>query len=204
MDKLQSIVTDSLLGMLTAVTGLVPPEGPPPQFIQAAIDRAAERIRAEVVPVAVESAAAIIETKLNTFAMPLDCLPMPRWVCERLLESEPSPWRANAETVVSELLRGVVPTEPADHDAPRQVRLLLAEVARLRQLARACDSDDIPPEPIANVFLSNGADSFDDIPDFGGSGNKARRRAESLGIWIEPSGPFRLPEGIDSEGGSCD
>jgi len=185
MDKVQAVATDALRGMLAAITGMTPPEGPPPQFIQAAIDRAAERIRGEVVPVAVDRAVRLIETRLETIALPHGCLPVPRWACERLLIAEPHPSRINAETAVSELLRGVVPTAPADHDAPRQARLLRAEVARLRQQSSAGD----------------------EIPDFTpGSGNKARRRAEALGITIVRPGLFRqaAPEGIDSEGGSCD
>jgi hypothetical protein len=45
--ELQKIVTESLMGMISAVTSSTPPPNePPPPFIQAAIDRAVERIRA--------------------------------------------------------------------------------------------------------------------------------------------------------------
>lgn len=41
---LRTVVTESLMGMITAITGRAPPEGPLPDFIQAPIDRAIERI----------------------------------------------------------------------------------------------------------------------------------------------------------------
>jgi len=184
MESIQVIVTESLLGMITSITGLQPPKGTPPDFVQAAIDRAVSRIEGGLVPVAVDRAVALMESRVRALTLPPDCLAVPRWACERLLDPEPSPNRVNAQTVVSELLRGVVPTDPADYDAPRQVRLLLAEVARLRQTASSCASDD--------------------IPDFQGSGNKARRRAEGLGIQVARPGLFRHPAPIESEGGHCD
>lgn len=46
-DELRQIVTDALVGMISGVTGLVPPTGPGsiPDFIQAPIDRAVEKIQ---------------------------------------------------------------------------------------------------------------------------------------------------------------
>lgn len=46
-DELRQVVTDALVSMVSAVTGLVPPTGPGaiPDFIQAPIDRAVEKIR---------------------------------------------------------------------------------------------------------------------------------------------------------------
>ena len=45
-DELRQIVTDALVGMISGVTGLVPPTGPGsiPDFVQAPIDRAVEKI----------------------------------------------------------------------------------------------------------------------------------------------------------------
>ncbi|WP_296232305.1 hypothetical protein [uncultured Pseudomonas sp.] len=45
-DELRQLVTDALVGMISGVTGLVPPTGPGsiPDFVQAPIDRAVERI----------------------------------------------------------------------------------------------------------------------------------------------------------------
>lgn len=43
--ELRQVVTDALMGMISAVTSLTPPANePPPPFIQAAIDRAVDRI----------------------------------------------------------------------------------------------------------------------------------------------------------------
>ncbi|CAI8818070.1 DUF4406 domain-containing protein [Pseudomonas sp. IT-P100] len=48
---LRSIVTESLMGMIAAVTQMVPPANePPPPFIQGPIDRAVDRISAVVAP----------------------------------------------------------------------------------------------------------------------------------------------------------
>ena len=48
---IRSVVTDSLVGMIAAVTQTTPPENEPLQpFIQAPIDRAVERIRSFVLP----------------------------------------------------------------------------------------------------------------------------------------------------------
>lgn len=49
-DKLRQIVTDALVGMISGVTGLVPPTGPGsiPDFVQAPIDRAVEKISASL------------------------------------------------------------------------------------------------------------------------------------------------------------
>ena len=46
-DELRQIVTDALVGMISGVTGLVPPTGPGsiPDFVQAPIDRAVEKIQ---------------------------------------------------------------------------------------------------------------------------------------------------------------
>lgn len=45
MSDVKKIVTESLIGMISGVTGLVPPDdGSIPDFIQAPIDRAAYRI----------------------------------------------------------------------------------------------------------------------------------------------------------------
>jgi hypothetical protein len=50
-ETLRTIVTESLIGMIASVTRLVPPANePPPDFIQAPIDRAVDRIRAAVAP----------------------------------------------------------------------------------------------------------------------------------------------------------
>lgn len=50
--NLNAIVTEALMGMIAAVTSTTPPANePPPQFIQSAIDRAVERIRAGIQPV---------------------------------------------------------------------------------------------------------------------------------------------------------
>lgn len=47
-DELRQIVTDALVAMISGVTGLVPPSGPGsiPDFVQAPIDRAVEKISA--------------------------------------------------------------------------------------------------------------------------------------------------------------
>ncbi|RRV41300.1 hypothetical protein EGJ86_07390 [Pseudomonas sp. o96-267] len=47
-DELRQIVTDALVGMISGVTGLVPPTGPGsiPDFVQAPIDREVEKISA--------------------------------------------------------------------------------------------------------------------------------------------------------------
>ena len=48
---IRSIVTDSLVGMISAVTRTTPPANEPlPSFIQAPIDRAVDRIKAFVLP----------------------------------------------------------------------------------------------------------------------------------------------------------
>jgi len=48
---IRTVVTESLVGMISSVTRLVPPANEPlPQFIQAPIDRAVDRIRAIVEP----------------------------------------------------------------------------------------------------------------------------------------------------------
>jgi len=50
-ETLRTIVTESLIGMIASVTRLVPPANePPPDFIQAPIDRAVDRIRAVIAP----------------------------------------------------------------------------------------------------------------------------------------------------------
>lgn len=50
-ETLRTIVTESLIGMIASVTRLVPPANePPPDFIQAPIDRAVDRIRAVLAP----------------------------------------------------------------------------------------------------------------------------------------------------------
>jgi len=50
-ETLRTIVTESLIGMIASVTRLVPPANePPPDFIQAPIDRAVDRIKAVVAP----------------------------------------------------------------------------------------------------------------------------------------------------------
>jgi hypothetical protein len=48
--ELRQIVTDALIGMVSGVTGMVPPTGPGaiPDFIKAPIDRAVEKIRASL------------------------------------------------------------------------------------------------------------------------------------------------------------
>jgi hypothetical protein len=49
--NIRTIVTDSLMGMIAAVTQATPPANePPPPFIQGPIDRAVDRIRAFVAP----------------------------------------------------------------------------------------------------------------------------------------------------------
>lgn len=49
-DELRQVVTEALVSMISGVTGLVPPTGPGaiPDFIQAPIDRAVEKIRASL------------------------------------------------------------------------------------------------------------------------------------------------------------
>lgn len=49
-DELRQIVTEALVGMISGVTGLVPPTGPGsiPDFIQAPIDRAVEKISSKL------------------------------------------------------------------------------------------------------------------------------------------------------------
>lgn len=48
---IRSVVTDSLVGMIAAVTQTIPPANEPlPPFIQAPIDRAVDRIKAFVLP----------------------------------------------------------------------------------------------------------------------------------------------------------
>lgn len=49
-DELRQIVTDALVGMISGVTGLVPPTGPGsiPDFVQAPIDRAVEKISSKL------------------------------------------------------------------------------------------------------------------------------------------------------------
>jgi hypothetical protein len=48
---IRSIVTESLIGMISAVTQMVPPANEPmPAFIQAPIDRAVDRIKSFVLP----------------------------------------------------------------------------------------------------------------------------------------------------------
>jgi len=50
-ENIRSIVTDSLVGMISAVTSATPPANQPlPQFIQSPIDRAVDRIKAVVAP----------------------------------------------------------------------------------------------------------------------------------------------------------
>jgi hypothetical protein len=50
-ENIRTIVTESLMGMIAAVTRLVPPANePPPPFIQGPIDRAVDRIKAVVAP----------------------------------------------------------------------------------------------------------------------------------------------------------
>jgi hypothetical protein len=50
-ENIRTIVTESLMGMIAAVTQLVPPANePPPPFIQGPIDRAVDRIKAVVAP----------------------------------------------------------------------------------------------------------------------------------------------------------
>ncbi|MFK9079649.1 DUF4406 domain-containing protein [Pseudomonas neuropathica] len=50
-ESIRTIVTDSLIGMISAVTSTTPPANEPlPQFIQSPIDRAVDRIKAVVAP----------------------------------------------------------------------------------------------------------------------------------------------------------
>jgi hypothetical protein len=50
-ENIRTIVTESLMGMIAAVTRTIPPANePPPPFIQGPIDRAADRIKALVAP----------------------------------------------------------------------------------------------------------------------------------------------------------
>ena len=50
-ENIRTIVTESLMGMIAAVTRTTPPANePPPPFIQAPIDRAVDRISAVVAP----------------------------------------------------------------------------------------------------------------------------------------------------------
>jgi len=50
-EKIRTVVTESLVGMISAVTSMTPPANEPlPDFIQGPIDRAVERISAAVVP----------------------------------------------------------------------------------------------------------------------------------------------------------
>ncbi|WP_085708324.1 MULTISPECIES: DUF4406 domain-containing protein [unclassified Pseudomonas] len=50
-ESIRSIVTDLLVGMISAVTSATPPANQPlPQFIQSPIDRAVDRIKAVVAP----------------------------------------------------------------------------------------------------------------------------------------------------------
>lgn len=63
-NELRQIITDALVSMVSGVTGLVPPAGPGaiPDFIQAPIDRAVERISASL-PVGVPDGYAIVPVK---------------------------------------------------------------------------------------------------------------------------------------------
>ena len=60
--ELRQIITDALVSMVSGVTGLVPPAGPGaiPDFIQAPIDRAVERISASL-PVCVPEGSIYVE-----------------------------------------------------------------------------------------------------------------------------------------------
>lgn len=60
-DELRQIVTEALVSMVSGVTGLVPPTGPGaiPDFIQAPIDRAVEKISASL-PVGVPDGYALV------------------------------------------------------------------------------------------------------------------------------------------------
>ncbi|MGK8439034.1 hypothetical protein ACRS3X_17185 [Ectopseudomonas hydrolytica] len=60
-DELRQIVTDALVGMISGVTGLVPPSGPGaiPDFVQAPIDRAVEKI-STALPVGVPDGYALV------------------------------------------------------------------------------------------------------------------------------------------------
>jgi hypothetical protein len=50
-ESIRTIVTDSLIGMISAVTSTTPPANEPlPQFIQSQIDRTVDRIKAVVAP----------------------------------------------------------------------------------------------------------------------------------------------------------
>lgn len=50
-ENIRKVVTDSLVGMISAVTSMTPPANEPlPDFIQGPIDRAVERISAAVAP----------------------------------------------------------------------------------------------------------------------------------------------------------
>jgi len=50
-ENIRTVVTESLIGMISTVTGLVPPVNePPPPLIQAPIDRAIDRIKAIAEP----------------------------------------------------------------------------------------------------------------------------------------------------------
>jgi len=46
---IREVVTDSLMGMVSGITGMSPPpDAPPPPFIQASIDRAVDRLSADL------------------------------------------------------------------------------------------------------------------------------------------------------------
>lgn len=74
-DELRQIVTDALVGMISGVTGLVPPTGPGsiPDFVQAPIDRAVEKI-STALPVGVPDGYALvpIEPTLEMMQAALD------------------------------------------------------------------------------------------------------------------------------------
>ncbi len=53
--NVRAIVTDALVGMVSGVTGMVPPSNEPlPDFIQAPVDRAVERISAALADMTAE------------------------------------------------------------------------------------------------------------------------------------------------------
>lgn len=74
--------------------------------------------------------------RLTALQLPPGHLPMPRRMLELLIGDPQDPYRANAESVASEMLSGALP-DPTSHErefnAVRNVRLLLSEVERLRK-----------------------------------------------------------------------
>lgn len=73
-NELRQIITDALVSIVSGVTGLVPPSGPGaiPDFIQAPIDRAVEKISASL-PVGVTDAWRDALQKIAKHAPPVNC-----------------------------------------------------------------------------------------------------------------------------------